>query len=169
MENMEKDTEKTLKVEEPKKITKRRTRKPKVTEPELTEEQKNLKAAADAKVRIKELELKAREEDMRPVTGVFKNFQSPNLITKFSKRKYPGEPITTYKFRDGETVTVPFYVAKDLRQGCYYKRNVRYTGSDGGEELRMGEFVKVMDFYPHTEFIPGIELEKGIIQVQKVR
>ena len=103
---------------------------------------------------------------MRPVSGIFKNFQSPNLITTFSKRKYKEEPIKTYKFRDGENVTVPYYVAKDLRQGCYYKRNARYQGSDGVEELRMSEFVKVLDFYPHTEFIPGIELEKGIIQVQ---
>lgn len=122
--------------------------------------------ATNLKKKIEDLEAKERERDMRPVTGTFKNFQSPGIETVFSCRKYKGEQITTYKLRDGQTATIPYYVAKMLRQECYYKRNQRYKGTDGIEDIKLGEKVKLMDFYPHTEFIPGTEVENSLVTVE---
>lgn len=107
--------------------------------------------------KINSLEDKKKEFDMHLVTGTFKNFQSPNVITRFSKRKYPEEKITTYTMRDGGTYTVPYYVAEELRQESYYCRNARFQKTDGSEGTRVGDKVKLMDFFPHGEHIPGID------------
>jgi len=110
---------------------------------------------------------KTEEElDRRMIKGIFKNYQTPNLLTVFSQRKYPGERITTYKLVDGEMTELPYYVAKSIKQGCFYKRNELYQGTDGVQGVRLSEKIKIMDFFPINEFIPESDEVNNLTTVE---
>jgi hypothetical protein len=55
------------------------------------------------------------------VTGIFRDLEvgrGGNL--RFSARKYKWDPVESYHFVDGETYTVPLWVAKHLNEDCKY-------------------------------------------------
>ena len=156
------NTRRKAKVEE---VAEQTTLETAVKEPEKKPEL----TAESLKKKIASLEEKEKEQDRRPITGTFKNFQSPGLDTVFSCKKYKDEKITTYRLRDGEVTTLPYYVAKMLRQECYYKRNQRFQSTNGQEDIKIGAKVKLMDFYPHNEFIEGTEQVNSLVTVESRR
>ncbi len=92
------------------------------------------------------------ERDLRPITGIFKNYETPSETLVFQKRKYREEgKITTYKWKDGERVTCPFYVAQEIAEGAAVLVNERYQNTDGKVEYRVGSWIKRYDFFPIGE------------------
>jgi hypothetical protein len=57
---------------------------------------------------------KQRERDKTPVTGFFRNLEAPGDTLKFVYKKYKGDPIETYEFKDGEAKTIPYGVAQHI-------------------------------------------------------
>lgn len=94
------------------------------------------------------------ERDLRPITGIFKNYETASEPLRFSKRKYLEEgKITTYTWKDGERVTCPFYVAQEIAEGAAILVNERYIDTNGKTELRVGSYIKRYDFFPIGESI----------------
>ncbi len=54
------------------------------------------------------------DEEAKLVTGRFKNYESPGGQLPFTGGKYPGHPVFSQTFQDGETYKVPLWVARWL-------------------------------------------------------
>lgn len=54
------------------------------------------------------------EEETKLVKGRFKNYEAPGGNLNFRAGKYPGQPIFSINFQDGETYKVPLWVARHL-------------------------------------------------------
>lgn len=94
------------------------------------------------------------ERDLRPITGIFKNYETPNEPLTFCKRKYLEEgKIGKYTWRDGERVTCPYYVAQEIAEGAAIEVHERYIDTNGKTELRVGSVIKRYDFFPIGEQI----------------
>ena len=61
-------------------------------------------------VRLKKL----METESKPVTGVFRFNECPGGSTTIPLKKFPGQARVDYSFQDGETYTVPLWVARHL-------------------------------------------------------
>jgi len=59
---------------------------------------------------------KQRERDRTPVTGFFRNLEAPGDTIKFIYKKYKGDLIETYEFKDGEAKTIPYGVAQHINE-----------------------------------------------------
>ena len=57
---------------------------------------------------------KFMDEESKMVTGRFKNYETPGGNLPFTGGKYPGQPIFSKEFLDGETYKVPLWVARWL-------------------------------------------------------
>ena len=57
---------------------------------------------------------KFMEEESKLVTGRFKNYETPGGMLPFTGGKYPGQPVYSHEFYDGETYEVPLWVARWL-------------------------------------------------------
>lgn len=54
------------------------------------------------------------EEEYKMVKGRFKNYETSGGNLSLRAGKYPGKPIFSQTFQDGETYTVPLWVARHL-------------------------------------------------------
>ena len=70
-------------------------------------------------------------KESRVVKGTFMYHEQPGGTLKFCFRKFKGEPISKWEFKDGEEREVPFYIAKHLKESGIYKTNVKEIGPDG--------------------------------------
>ena len=68
---------------------------------------------------------KIMEEDCRMVTGIFRFNECPGGETPVPMKKYPGQERLDLHLKDGETYTVPLWVARWLNgyDACAVKRN----------------------------------------------
>lgn len=66
------------------------------------------------KVAAKERLQKAMSEESRIVKGVFKNYECAGGSAKISVRKFPGQPIETHTFMDGQEYEIPLWLARHL-------------------------------------------------------
>ena len=57
---------------------------------------------------------KLMEEESKIVKGRFKNYETPGGNLPFTAGKYPGQPLFSANFQDGETYEVPLWVARHL-------------------------------------------------------
>lgn len=57
---------------------------------------------------------KFMEEESKMVKGRFKNYETPGGNLPFTAGKYPGQPLFSINFQDGEVYTVPLWVARHL-------------------------------------------------------
>lgn len=89
------------------------------------------KLNAEARKKASDLIEKARKEDSKLVTGVFKNLECPGGDLEFAYHKYKGEPTRVYRFLDGETYEIPLGVAKHINQQCKYKKSKYLVDKDG--------------------------------------
>jgi len=75
------------------------------------------------------------EVESQKVTGVFRDLEvgaGGNL--RFSARKFPWDPIENFNFVDGQTYTVPLWVAMHLNDDCkfpVYKHNIDPNAKEG--------------------------------------
>jgi hypothetical protein len=58
---------------------------------------------------------KFAEEESRLVKGRFRNLENPGAAATIIVRKYPGIPDFKEKMMDGETYSIPLYVARHLQ------------------------------------------------------
>lgn len=86
---------------------------------ETKQEQKAETPKVDA-VKAKKVNLTfQRDKDREMVKGIFRNFETRGGVLRFVFKGYPGDPVKTYTFHDGETVTIPLGVAKHLNRNCW--------------------------------------------------
>jgi len=57
---------------------------------------------------------KFMEEETKLVKGRFKNYETPGGGLPFTAGKYPGQPLFSANFQDGEVYEVPLWVARHL-------------------------------------------------------
>ena len=90
--------------------------------------------------RLREDEARARlrrewEVESKPVTGIFRDLEvGPGGHIRFSARKYPWDQIESYDFNDGQTYTIPLWVARHLNENCkwpMYKHNIDPNAKHG--------------------------------------
>ncbi len=97
----------------------------------LTYQEMRQQKAEEARMRLR----REWEVESQMVTGVFRDLEvgaGGNL--RFSARKYPWDQIESYNFVDGQTYTVPLWVAKHLNEGCkfpVYKHNIDPNAKEG--------------------------------------
>jgi len=71
------------------------------------------KKLSDAdKKKAEDLRQKARDTDIKMVTGIFKNIEVPKGDVSFTYRIYKEDNYQTYHLEDGKTYTIPLGVAK---------------------------------------------------------
>lgn len=111
-------------------------------EPDLAPDvEKELKPMSmDEKKRASHEQLRAQlrrewEVESKMVTGVFRDLEvGPGGNIRFSARKYPWDPIMDFHFIDGQTYTIPLWVARHLNEDCkypVYRHNVDPSAKEG--------------------------------------
>ena len=63
---------------------------------------------------------KLREEEAKPVKGIFKNLECSGGAIRFVYRKFKGDPVDTYTLEDGKEYELPLGVARHLNTNCAY-------------------------------------------------
>ncbi len=88
--------------------------------------------------REEEARLRLRREwevESKMVTGVFRDLEvGPGGNLRFSARKYPWDQVESYNFVDGQSYTVPLWVARHLNENCKwpaYRHNVDPNAKEG--------------------------------------
>lgn len=93
----------------------------------------------------------AREEDSRLVTGRFKNLEVKGGDLTFPFRLYKEDPYRTYHFEDGKVYTVPYGVAKHIKEMTKVKKHAFLVDKDGKKIVGVGSHEERFEFIP-TEF-----------------
>ncbi|MFP3859228.1 MAG: hypothetical protein ACLFUW_00250 [Bacteroidales bacterium] len=71
-------------------------------------------AVNNPKYQISEELEKMMKEECKTVKGKFKNYEAPGGRLPFTAGKYPGQPLFSAVFEDGEEYEVPLWVARHL-------------------------------------------------------
>ena len=90
--------------------------------------------------KAEELREKMRDEDSKPVTGIFKNIEVPGGDLEFTYRKYKEDPYRSYRFEDGKEYTVPLGVAKHINQMTKVKRHSYLVNQEGKKISGVGSY-----------------------------
>jgi hypothetical protein len=61
-----------------------------------------------------------RKKDREPIRGKFIFHEVPGGQLEFTFKKYKGDPLETFKMKDGEVYTIPLGVYKHLNTNCWY-------------------------------------------------
>lgn len=101
----------------------------------------------DPRERSRKLIESERQRENKMVRGVFRNHEVPGGSTKFPFRKYPGDPIKTYAFQDGEIYEIPLCVAKHLNKNVNYPIHAFKQNADGRPVMNVGEKVQRYSFH----------------------
>ncbi len=98
---------------------------------ELSPEQKQKQTAEQNRLRLR----REWEAERQMVTGVFRDLEvGPGGNIRFSVRKYPWDPIGDWHFIDGQTYTIPLWLARHLNEDCkypVYRHNVDPSAKEG--------------------------------------
>ncbi len=101
---------------------------------EFTVGTKTKRSKEDLK-RAEELREKARDEDSKMVTGIFKNIEVPGGDLTFTYKKYKEDNYRTYHFYDGMKYTIPLGVAKHLNNQTAQNKREYGKNPDGSPTL----------------------------------
>ena len=109
------------------------------------------KAAPDAAEKERKEKLKAnlefqRKQDRQPVRGKFIFHEVPGGVMEFPFKKYKGDPLETFKFRDGETQTIPLGVYKNLNTNCWYPSYTFKNDESGRPVVSVSEKIRRCSF-----------------------
>jgi len=107
------------------------------------------KRSKEELIKAEELRQKALEEDSRMVTGTFKCLEVKGADVMFSYRKYKEEPFRTYHFEDGKTYTIPYGVAKHLKEMTKVKKHAYIVDKDGKKIKGIGSYDQRYEFIPN--------------------
>ena len=91
-----------------------------------------------------------KQRDSQMVEGIFRFHEIPGGEMKFNYRSISG-PIMEYALTDGQTYTLPFGLARHLRENCCYPVHKHSINKDGSPAVTIGRKVHRCTFEP-TEF-----------------
>lgn len=97
--------------------------------------EKKVPLSAIKKKEAQDLLNRQYEEESRLVKGVFKNLECPGGTEEFQYRKFPQDPIRKYKLQDGETYTIPLYLAKHINVTCNEKQHQWVVDVNGNKTI----------------------------------
>jgi hypothetical protein len=89
---------------------------------------------------------KIRIREHRLVRGRFHFHELPGGILEFVYKKFPGDTLTPWVFRDGEIREIPYYVAKHLNEDCCYPEYEHVKGEDMQSTVRICRMVSRCSF-----------------------
>ncbi len=97
----------------------------------LTFQEMRNQRADEARKRLR----KEWEIESQMITGVFRDLEvGPGGNLRFSARKYPWDQVQSYNFVDGQTYTIPLWVARHLNENCkhpVYRHNIDPAAKEG--------------------------------------
>lgn len=97
----------------------------------LTPEELRRERASETRLRLR----REWEVESQMVTGVFRDLEvGPGGNLRFSARKYPWDQVASFNFVDGQTYTIPLWVARHLNENCKwpaYKHNIDPNAKEG--------------------------------------
>jgi len=98
---------------------------------EMSPEELKKQRAVESRLRLR----REWEVESKMVTGVFRDLEvGPGGNLRFSARKYPWDQIESYNFVDGQTYTIPLWVARHLNENCKwpaYRHNIDPSAKEG--------------------------------------
>jgi hypothetical protein len=96
-----------------------------------------------------------RDKDKELVKGIFHFYEVPGGILEFSYKKYKGDAVEQWTFKDGEMRQIPLGIAKHLNSSGKYPEYEHSTGPDGKQvgTTRIGRMVSRYGF-ESLEFLP---------------
>ena len=110
------------------------------------------KLSTEAKKKASEKIEKARKEDEKLVTGIFKNLEAPGAEATFSLRLYKEHPIRTFTLEDGKKYEIPMGVAKHINRQCKYQRASNLLDKEGKPTIGAGKPIQRYEFTP-TDYL----------------
>jgi hypothetical protein len=97
----------------------------------LTPEELRRERSAETRLRLR----REWEVESQMVTGVFRDLEvGPGGNLRFSARKYPWDQVASFNFVDGQTYTIPLWVARHLNENCKwpaYRHNIDPSAKEG--------------------------------------
>lgn len=103
-----------------------------------------------------------RNKDMTEVRGIFRNFETPGGILRFSAKSYAGEKVRKYELYDNQICSIPAGIARRLARDCFFPVHQHAIDADGRPAINIGK--KVYRFgFQSTEFM-GDDFEKPLIE-----
>ena len=107
------------------------------------------------------------DKDLRKISGIFKNYESPGETITFFTRKYLEEGSQQkHVLKDGAVVELPYYVAEDIAVNAYIPIDQRYKSTDGKETYKVGSKIKRYDFFPRGEIVDW-DIQPDILTVTR--
>ena len=115
------------------------------------------KPVIDAAEKEKRDKLKAileiqRKADRKPIRGKFIFHEVPGGIMEFCFKKYKGDPLETFKMKDGEVSTIPLGVYKHLNTNCSYPSYTFKSDEAGRPSVSVQEHIRRCSFQ-NMEFL----------------
>ncbi len=110
-----------------------------------------------------------RDKDREKVRGIFKNYEVPGGIFRFSYGPmYKGDQTETFDLEDGKIYTLPLGVAKHLIKNCWYPEHSYVVDEYGKSIAKVGtkhrrvgfqslEFVDIDDLTPNGQPLATVE------------
>ncbi len=110
-----------------------------------------------------------RDKDKEKVRGIFKNYEVPGGIFRFSYGPiYKGDQTENFELEDGKIYTLPLGVAKHLNKNCWYPEHSYVMDQDGKPIAKVGtkhrrvgfqslEFVDIDDLTPTGQPLVTVE------------
>ncbi len=93
------------------------------------------------------------ERDSRMVRGIFKYYEVPNGVLRFSYKAYPQEQVKNYELFDGQIYSIPYGVAKHLNKNCWYPQ-MEYTFDKHGLPVQSLQRKIRRTSFQSLEFMP---------------
>lgn len=119
-------------------------------------EHKKIKAPKrDAKSKLERL----RDQHRQKVKGLFKFYEVPGGILEFDFLEFKGDPVQTYKLKDGEVYEIPLGVARHLNKNGWYPVHQYEMDAAGKSVQKIGQRVRRFGFQS-LEFIDEVDLNE---------
>lgn len=120
-------------------------------------EPKNL-TARDKKEPVKKVNMQyQRDKEREIVTGIAKNYECPGGVIEFVYKKYKGDQVEKYSFRDGEVCKIPLGVARHMNTDCWYPIHANTMDENGKYICKVGTKVRRFGFQS-LEFLDDNDL-----------
>ena len=111
-----------------------------------------------------------RDKDREKVKGIFKFYECPGAILKFSYKKYKGDDVQRFILRDNEVCTIPLGVAKHLNKSGWYPVHKHIVDKDGRSIYAVGEKKRRYGFQS-LEFVDPEDFDvtdNSLLTVEKI-
>lgn len=82
-----------------------------------------------------------KEADARLVTGRFVFTERPGQVLSFPYRKYKGDPIKIWTFKDNEVYTIPRGIASHLQRTGRYAEHTHALDENGKPSIKIGKMI----------------------------